>query len=328
MARIPLREYRPELFEQVVDKQEHWNITHGSKKKIRWHCPEHPAFPYICAVGDKTRKIRPTKCAICNGKQVVTEYNSFAIKSDPELVAEYCLDNEFKPEDIVWSSKRTVKWQCSRDERHVWKCELRSRTQRNWGCPYCSNNRVSPTNNFAVLFPEQSKEWDYSRNTLRPEEVTYGSETKVWWKCSAGHSWQTTPNKRSSGYGCKQCSQSGISKLEGRIADLLEAHDDVSIEARNKKYAQQEVDICFRVNDKQIFLEVDGGYWHRNKFERDTYKTLLLLDLAPVIRIRTDGLNFIKIKNDRLLQLDWTYSFDDGTLVSVVEQILNFARAM
>ncbi|MBO5745271.1 MAG: zinc-ribbon domain-containing protein, partial [Clostridia bacterium] len=29
---------------------------------------------------------------------------------------------------------------------------------------------------------------------------------KVWWKCSEGHEWKTSINKRSSGRGCQYCS--------------------------------------------------------------------------------------------------------------------------
>lgn len=31
--------------------------------------------------------------------------------------------------------------------------------------------------------------WDYEKNTdISPEEITLGSEKKVWWKCPLGHS--------------------------------------------------------------------------------------------------------------------------------------------
>ena len=35
-----------------------------------------------------------------------------------------------------------------------------------------------------TLFPELAKQWDYERNgTLLPENISYGSERKVWWIC-------------------------------------------------------------------------------------------------------------------------------------------------
>ena len=41
------------------------------------------------------------------------------------------------------------------------------------------------------------KEWDYEKNCdLRPENISYGSAQKVWWKCDKGHSWQMDVNHR------------------------------------------------------------------------------------------------------------------------------------
>ena len=48
-------------------------------------------------------------------------------------------------------------------------------------------------------FPELIKEWHPTKNgELKPEEVTSGSNKKVWWKCEKGleHEWQTTVNSR------------------------------------------------------------------------------------------------------------------------------------
>jgi hypothetical protein len=49
-------------------------------------------------------------------------------------------------------------------------------------------------------------EWDYNKNgELRPEDFTGGSNVKVWWKCSIGHSWITAIKCRSNGTNCPFC---------------------------------------------------------------------------------------------------------------------------
>lgn len=53
--------------------------------------------------------------------------------------------------------------------------------------------------------PELLKEWDYSKNIITPKEIKAGSGTKVWWKCSLGHSWSASPNHRTKGRGCPIC---------------------------------------------------------------------------------------------------------------------------
>jgi Probable Zinc-ribbon domain len=58
-------------------------------------------------------------------------------------------------------------------------------------------------------YPRLVAEWHQTRNgDLRPEDVSYGSSARVWWKCSAGpdHEWAATPNARTSlGNGCPFC---------------------------------------------------------------------------------------------------------------------------
>ena len=57
--------------------------------------------------------------------------------------------------------------------------------------------------------PELVSEWHPTKNMgISPEEISYGSATKVWWKCSQKHEWEASPNKRSRGRGCPYCSDS------------------------------------------------------------------------------------------------------------------------
>ena len=46
-------------------------------------------------------------------------------------------------------------------------------------------------------FPELRKQWDFSKNIgLAPEMVSFGSNKKLWWICSLGHSWQAIVAQR------------------------------------------------------------------------------------------------------------------------------------
>jgi len=52
-----------------------------------------------------------------------------------------------------------------------------------------------------------AKEWHKIKNRpLLPENVTLGSNKKVWWACKNNHEWQATINNRSKGRGCPYCS--------------------------------------------------------------------------------------------------------------------------
>ena len=49
-------------------------------------------------------------------------------------------------------------------------------------------------------------EWDWERNVdVRPEQVTLGSNKKVWWKGNCGHSWEAPVKGRNAGRGCPVC---------------------------------------------------------------------------------------------------------------------------
>ena len=48
--------------------------------------------------------------------------------------------------------------------------------------------------------PELSKPWHPTKNTpLTPNDVTTGSNKKVWWFYSRGHEWQAIVNSRNQG---------------------------------------------------------------------------------------------------------------------------------
>lgn len=63
--------------------------------------------------------------------------------------------------------------------------------------------------NYLSDFPELVKEFDSTNNgKTRPEDLTHGSDRKVWWKCSKdnSHKWEAAVNKRVAGRGCPFCS--------------------------------------------------------------------------------------------------------------------------
>jgi hypothetical protein len=64
-------------------------------------------------------------------------------------------------------------------------------------------------------YPSLVAEWHPTKNgVFSPEEVSYGSAARIWWKCAAGpdHEWVATPNSRTSlGNGCPFCAGRRVS---------------------------------------------------------------------------------------------------------------------
>lgn len=65
------------------------------------------------------------------------------------------------------------------------------------------------------------EQWSKEKNEgLMPEEVSFGSNRKVWWKCSAGHEWQSTVWSRTSREtGCPYCTNMRVIP-ENSFADV------------------------------------------------------------------------------------------------------------
>jgi hypothetical protein len=124
---------------------------------------------------------------------------------NPKLVKEWHYEKNYplKPEQFFSRSAAKVWWKCSFG--HEWLMSVGHRFVGQ-GCPYCSNNRISSTNNLKFLSPELASQWHPTKNKqLKPEQVTKFSHKKVWWICFKKHEWQSVIAWRSSGQNCPQC---------------------------------------------------------------------------------------------------------------------------
>lgn len=118
-----------------------------------------------------------------------------------------------KPEYFSSGSGKEVWWKCPQGADHKWKAAIYSvagsEKKKTKGCPFCSSRRVSKSNSFQENFSDISKEWHPTKNkNLTPDQVTYGSQKKVWWQCkkNSRHEWEAVIANRSKGKGCPFCS--------------------------------------------------------------------------------------------------------------------------
>lgn len=71
------------------------------------------------------------------------------------------------------------------------------------------------SNSLFSKFPLLKEEWDFEYNEelgLNPENLSYGSSKKAYWKCEYGHRYLATINNRTKGRGCSYCSGKKIDK--------------------------------------------------------------------------------------------------------------------
>ena len=65
---------------------------------------------------------------------------------------------------------------------------------------------MAMNNSLAEVHPELVSEWSEKNLLLTPDDITFGSNKKVWWKGACGHEWQTSVKARSNGEKCPICS--------------------------------------------------------------------------------------------------------------------------
>ena len=109
------------------------------------------------------------------------------------------------PQTVTYGSRIAAWWRCRYG--HSWSAAIYTRTE-GAACPYCAGRRVLPGfNDLASQAPTIAAEWDAEKNgRLTPQSVTPTSNSKVWWRCEKGHSYQTVIASRTTGSGCPYCS--------------------------------------------------------------------------------------------------------------------------
>lgn len=68
-------------------------------------------------------------------------------------------------------------------------------------------NQVNKKISLKIANPKLSEEWHPTKNDdLTPNDITTGSNKKVWWVCKEGHEWEAFIANRTKGQGCPFCS--------------------------------------------------------------------------------------------------------------------------
>jgi hypothetical protein len=174
------------------------NVMPGISRKVWWICMK--GHEWEAAVNNRSQG---QGCPFCAGKQV-NEENCLG-NLNPGLAKEWhpTKNNHLTPFDVTSSSGKKVWWVC--EKGHEWEAVIGNRNSGS-GCAMCSGRVASKENCLVTQFPEIADQWHPVKNKpLKPTEVTYGSNRKVWWMCSKGHEWEQRVKKRTQGRGCSEC---------------------------------------------------------------------------------------------------------------------------
>ena len=320
MPRIATESYNLQIVNPSLAKEWHpikngaltaRDITPNSNKKAWWKCKK--SHEWQARINNRTRGIG---CPYCNSEgRKVCESKSLEA-THPSLAKEWhpTKNGTLTARDVTLGSNKKVWWKC--EKGHEWKVSVNSRTNSRTNCPYCSGASVCDDNCLQTLNPSLAKEWHPTKNgTLTPKDVTRSSSKKVWWQCKKGHEWKikinsrARSNSRKRGKGCPYC-HSQASSIELRIyAELKYLFDKVE---HRKKLHGKEVDIY--IPGLRFAVEIDGFYWHKNKYIADKKKTKILKDKGIfLLRLRGRGLT-------KIIESDIIFS-EEKINVEVVKKI-------
>jgi len=164
--------------------------------------------------------------------------------------------NGVKAEDYAGVAEK-ISWICPKG--HSYQTTLANRLQGK-GCPYCTGQKVlKGFNDLETTHPKVAREWDYEKNgELTPQMVTAGSNKKVWWKCSNGHSWQAIiANRALKGFGCPV--EAGKMIVKG-FNDLATTNPELANEWDYEKNAPLTPYMVTKASSKKVWWKCKNGH--------------------------------------------------------------------
>jgi len=175
-------------------------VTPNSNRRAWWLCEQ--GHEWDAVIGSRGR----CGCPFCANRCVTTETSLAGLAS--EIAAQWhpTRNGELTPDSVSTGSGRRVWWRCPVCA-HDWRATPSERVTRGSGCQVCAwaNNRKTYIP-LTVSYPAVAAQWHPVANgEARPEEVTHGSNRRVWWQCDRGHAWRTGVNHRTRGSRCPYC---------------------------------------------------------------------------------------------------------------------------
>lgn len=147
------------------------------------------------------------------------------------------------------------------------------------------------------------KQWHPVNNgKLKPSDVApHSNNPNIWWKCSKGHSYQMSPNKRLNGRGCRLCKKQTSLIEYCLFICIYKSYPSTTTQYKIK--ARWKMDIF--MSEQSLCIEYDGYRWHKDNIKRDEEKNSILKEFGTVVRVREEGLpsidgcHIISVENSR-----------------------------
>ena len=189
----------------------------NSNTKVLIGCPIHGDFNQRAS-----EHLKGKGCKWCGGQGGFHELNTLAF-AYPELAKEWDSNHpgnkSLTPKDVLITDNTNLYWwKCNNGKSHSYYAKISYRIKRKSGCAVCHGKQISYDTSLEFLRPDLVAEW-HDGNTIRPNEVSLGSEKVVQWKCSnPEHSIYNASvyNRTHLNSGCPECTKNGNPSLTGK----------------------------------------------------------------------------------------------------------------
>ena len=232
------------------------HVLPGSHRMAWWRCEQGHEWR-----AQVKSRVNGAGCPVCANKQVQAGDNDLA-SLYPDLAAQWhpTKNGALTPADVVPGTRRKVWWRCEKD--HDYQASVASRVNGSGCPICAGKKVLAGFNDLATLYPDIAAQWHPNKNgsltpaqvtpasnkkvlvgyndlatlypaiarqwhptlngALTPQDVTPGSRRRVWWQCSAGHTWQAVIYSRTGTQqcGCPVCSGHASGKRRARYEQL------------------------------------------------------------------------------------------------------------
>jgi len=300
----------PSLAAQAVDKEVITKITYGSSKKIVWqdtHSHQWSASP-------KDRVKYNTGCPYCSipAHKILAGFNDIKTLR-PDLFSEW--DHKSNTENkrdyltIGVNYSKKVAWTCKNNSEHLWEATPHSRNIAHSGCPICAGRVVASdrSNSLGTLRTNLIDEW-HTDNKKTIHETTVSSAYRATWVCSTcTNIWDSYVYHRSSGQGCPNCIPSVTSGIEAELQNFIRQAWPTSKNNVKGLIPGRKIEADCYIPELQIAFELNGTYWHSEKFKKR-------------FSAHRDRFDLFQVQGIRLIQI-WEDDWRDRR--SVVEKMIS-----
>ena len=234
---------------------------------------------------------------------------------------DYNKNLNISPTTIGYGSGVKAWWAC-KTCGYEWSAAICDRS-RGTGCPACAGKKVFKGHNDLETWCKNNNrvdilhEWDYAKNkNTKPNDVTYGSNKKYWWKCKHGHSWQASIADRTSCRDCPKC------KLQTSFPEqaILYYVKQFFPDAINR-YTDLQFELDIYVPSLQVAIEYDGVAFHNKKADIEIKKNGMCKERGiKLIRVREEGL----CKYDNCICIMRADRHDSDDLDDSIQKILRY----